>query len=284
MPAYQNNPQHQRKAKAGRRREVWLRKWLPWLYNRADPKWIEVKPVSITLPRLPAAFNEYRVVQISDIHMGTWMTSERLRVIVDLVNQQEADVIAITGDFVSYNAELWKNELITILQTLHSNDAVVGTLGNHDYWSDPEIIMDIMRDSQIIALTNDVFAIRRGDDKLNFCGVSSQYVGQDRLDLVIEKLDHGECNILLAHEPDIANQSAASGYFDLQLSGHAHGGQFILPFWGPVLRVRHAHDYPMGKYQIGEMVQYTSRGLGTSSIPLRINCPPEITVFTLRTR
>ncbi len=85
----------------------------------------------------------------------------------------------------------------------------------------------------------------------------------------------------MAHEPDYADTSAATGRFDLQLSGHSHGGQVIIPFLEPVVLPDYARQYPVGRYQVGAMVQYTNRGLGMISPHVRFNCRPEIALFTL---
>jgi len=98
---------------------------------------------------------------------------------------------------------------------------------------------------------------------------------------VLAKLPPSGPAILLAHEPDFADVSATTGRFSLQISGHSHGGQLIMPGIGTLVRAPHARKYPLGRYQIGDMVQYTSRGIGTNVFWLRVNCPPEITIFTL---
>ncbi|MBZ0286049.1 MAG: metallophosphoesterase, partial [Anaerolineae bacterium] len=87
----------------------------------------------------------------------------------------------------------------------------------------------------------------------------------------------------LAHEPDYADISAATGRFDLQISGHSHGGQVVIPFIGPPVVPPYSKKYPLGRYQVGTMIQYTNRGVGMISPAVRFNCRPEITVFTLRT-
>jgi len=104
------------------------------------------------------------------------------------------------------------------------------------------------------------------------------------LDVVLAKLPPSGPAILLAHEPDFADVSATTGRFSLQISGHSHGGQLIFPGIGTLVRGPHAKKYPLGRYRIGEMVHYTSRGLGTNVFWIRINCPPEITVFTLASK
>ncbi len=117
--------------------------------------------------------------------------------------------------------------------------------------------------------------------ELHFAGVDDYLEDQDRLDLVLEQLPLPGAAILLAHEPDFADISAATGRFDLQISGHTHGGQIRFPMIGPIYIPTGGKKYPLGRYQINGMVQYTNRGIGTSAMQFRYNCPPEITVFTL---
>jgi predicted MPP superfamily phosphohydrolase len=103
-----------------------------------------------------------------------------------------------------------------------------------------------------------------------------------RLDLVLDALPDEGAAILLAHEPDFADISAATGRFDAQLSGHSHGGQVRMPFIGPLVLPAFAKRYPSGRYQVGGMIQYTTRGVGTELVPVRFGCRPEISVITLR--
>ena len=102
-----------------------------------------------------------------------------------------------------------------------------------------------------------------------------------RLNDVIEELKDESAAILLAHEPDFADLSSKTGRFDLQLSGHSHGGQVVVPFYGPLVLPYLGQKYPSGLYQVGEMLQYTNRGVGMIEPAVRFNCPPEITVFHL---
>ena len=105
--------------------------------------------------------------------------------------------------------------------------------------------------------------------------------GNDRVSLVLATLPQEGCAILLAHEPDFADYSAASERFDLQISGHSHGGQIVLPYIGSPFLPNFARKYTSGRYQLNGMVHYTNRGLGTAELQVRLNCPPEITLFTL---
>lgn len=247
-----------------------------------DPEDFQIVSHSVCIPGLDPTFQGYRMVHISDIHMGQWITAERLRGVMDLINLQDPDLVAITGDFVSYALDPIADDMASSLKRLRPKDAAVAVLGNHDHWVGAEKIRRIIRRSHIIDLCNDVFTLSRDDAVLHIAGLDDVMVNRHRLDLVMEKLNplSGPA-VLLVHEPDFADISSRTGRFSLQLSGHSHGGQIVLPRIGTPIRARHFRKYPLGRYQIGDMVQYTNRGLGTNLLWSRINCPPEITVFTL---
>lgn len=250
---------------------------------KIEPSNVEIKYISLMLPRLSPEFDGYRVVQISDIHMDGWMSFDRLSVLVELVNEQRPDLIAITGDFVTSGAKRNERELIDALSALEAADGAVAVLGNHDYIADQGLVRSIIRDSGTVELSNDLRTLRRGDSVLHIAGVDDFYQRRARLDLILKRLPEEGADILLAHEPDFAEVSAPTGRFDLQLSGHSHGGQFQIPFIGAVMRPRVGRIYPSGLYNVDEMLQYTNRGLGMLKPHLRFNCRPEITVLTLLT-
>jgi predicted MPP superfamily phosphohydrolase len=139
----------------------------------------------------------------------------------------------------------------------------------------------MIEDSSIVNVSNGMHTISREDAALHFAGVDDFWERKDRLDDVLETLPDEGAAVLLAHEPDYADISSATGRFDLQISGHSHGGQIILPFVGPPIVPPYALKYPLGLYQVGDMLQYTNRGVGMLSPRVRLNCRPEITVFTL---
>lgn len=249
-----------------------------------EPRWLEVRPVSIALPRLDPEFDGYRVVQIGDIHLEDWTKPRRLNRLVGLVNEQRADLIAITGDFLSYSADPGvPRRLAEAMKELKARDGVVAVTGNHDYLTDIDIVRRCLRYSGVAELRNEVRTVNRGGAMLHVAGVDDVMEGRSRLDLVLEKLPEEGSAVLLAHEPDLADVSAATGRFDLQLSGHSHGGQVRAPLWGPVFLPPHSQRYSSGLYQVGEMLQYTNRGIGFVDARLRFLCRPEITVFTLNT-
>ncbi len=240
-----------------------------------------IKPLSVEIRGLDQQFDGYKILHITDIHLGHWMSVERLAGVVELVNQQSPDLIAITGDFVSYVVDQLANSMALHLSRLHAKDGIVAVLGNHDHWMDASKLRRILQQSGIVELANDVYTLHRNHAKLHIAGVDDVMVGGDRLDLVLKKLPPDGPAILLAHEPDFADTTAATGRFALQLSGHSHGGQIGLPLIRNLIRGPLFKKYIRGRYQVGDMIQYTNPGLGTHVFRLRINVPPEITVIRL---
>lgn len=246
----------------------------------------QVETIQLKLPRLSRRFSGIRLAQISDIHIGGWMNVERFQNVADLIVAEKPEVLLITGDFVIGRdigriSEEELNGLMAELSRLSALFPAFAVLGNHDYWTDVDTVRNLMKVSGITDLTNTVCTLQREGANLHICGVDDIWEGDARLDEVVARLEDDSAAILLAHEPDFADTSAATGKFDLQLSGHTHGGQVILPLIGPPILPYLGRKYPMGLYKIQEMFQYTNRDVGMARLPLRINCPPEITIFVL---
>lgn len=248
-----------------------------------EPSWIEIVRLRLTLPRLAPVFDGYRLVHLSDLHADVGGTADRLLDVAALVNAEQPDLVAITGDFVTRApAEAAFPALLPALRALNARDGVVAVLGNHDHWSGAGAIRELLRQAGVRELRNTVMTLlRRHGARLHIAGVDSYWERQDRLEAVLAALPPQGAAVLLAHEPDYADISAASGRFDLQLSGHTHGGQVVIPFLGPPVLPHLGKKYPAGCYQVGSMIQYTNRGLGVIPPRLRFNCRPEITVITL---
>lgn len=247
-----------------------------------DPDDFEINHIELEIPRLSKSFDAYRLVQISDIHLGQWLTSERLDGVVGLVNDQDPDLVANTGDYFSWAVGEFAPTLIATLRRIKSRDGMFTVLGNHDHWTSADQIRDIVKEAGIIELANTVRQIRRDDGGLQVAGVDDVMVDHADLDVVVKQLNRIDPAILLAHEPDFADEAAATGRFILQLSGHSHGGQLVVPGLGTPVRAEGFKKYPLGLYNIDGMIQYTNRGLGTNWFWARLNCPPEITVFHLK--
>ena len=247
--------------------------------HKIEPMWLEINQINLALPKLARAFNGYRIVQISDLHAGDGIDRAQLERVVDTVNAQNPDLVVITGDHVS-RLPRQHIELLDTLAKLHPRDRTISVLGNHDVYNDPAPIRQALKQAGITLLENTIYTIDRGGATLHIAGVGDVFSEQARLGEVLAQLPPTGAAIMLAHEPDFADETAATGRFGLQLSGHSHGGQIRLPFYGGYLPEL-ARNYPLGRYQVGNMVQYTNKGIGTIKIYARFNCRPEISVFNL---
>ena len=252
--------------------------------TKFKPNLFDLVDVDVTIKDLPFEFHNYRIVNLTDIHLGQWISPEYLSGVVDYVNSINPDMITLTGDYISYILEGYEDALLDSFKRLKAKDGKFAVLGNHDHWADAEKIREILKQSDIVDLSNDVYTLEKNGETLNISGVDSCTVGADNIDEVLEKLPDDGASILLAHEPDFAKISSETNRFDLQMSGHSHGGQLVIPGVKTTpFRCSYSIKYPVGMYKVKNMVQYTSKGLGTNSFWLRINCKPEITLFYLKT-
>ncbi|MDQ4063106.1 MAG: metallophosphoesterase [Actinomycetota bacterium] len=254
--------------------------------REVEPADVEVVSVSLVLPHLDERFEGYRIALVSDLHADGWMTPGRVLGLVDLVNAEEPDLIALTGDFATYSRLRslirYVPDLVAPLRRLRAPDGTLAVLGNHDHETNSQVVRYTLAAAGVAELNNTILTVQRHGASLHLCGVDSTLDGAPRLDLVLQNLSQEGAAILLAHEPDFADESAAMDRFDLQLSGHSHGGQVRLPVLGaqPLLP-KLGRRYTSGLYKVGGMFLYTNRGLGNHP-RFRFNCRPEITILTLK--
>jgi uncharacterized protein len=246
-----------------------------------ETTWIDVTRMRLPLSRLSSDFGSYRIVHISDLHLDGRTQPEYLTKLVRLVNEQEPDMIAFTGDFVTFTLGKFAPELRSTLNQLRARDGVVAVLGNHDHLAGPDMVGSVIREGGATVLRNGVRTLERAGTSLHVCGVDDLWEGLPRLDRVLARLPRAGAAILLVHEPDFADTASTSGRFDLQLSGHSHGGQVRLPLVGAPVLPKYARKYPIGVYRVGDMLLYTNRGLGMLPPRFRFLCRPEITVLDL---
>ncbi len=257
-----------------------------------EPAWFDVTHQQLSLPRLSKAFHGYRLVQITDIHADdTFMTAERLAGLVETLNTLNADLITITGDFVTvYRPEL--KATLSHLSKLQAKDGVFGVLGNHDHPAGVEWIRECLQAGHVQELNDKTHTLYRGDQMLHFVGMDDLWPANfgapvpiwthlPLLNQLTTSLPATGAAILFVHEPDFVDVAASNKRFDLQLSGHSHGGQVRIPLRGPLVLPPLSRKYPMGLYSVGSMLLYTNRGLGMQPPLYRFNCRPEIAVMDL---
>ena len=238
---------------------------------------------------LPPAFHGFRIVQISDLHLEEYTEDHFLRRVIRRVNALRADMVLVTGDFISRGplspsvslsaAGRCAEMLATLTCPLR-----FGILGNHDAAVGSRIVRGHMEANGLPILVNQHLPIERGGQQIYLAGVDDIAYGNPDLDLAIPD-QPGAPVILMAHEPDYADEVVShprGKYVDLILSGHSHGGQVRLPGIGPLALPPLARNYVQGAFRLGEAQLYVNRGIGTVGVPFRLNCMPEITVATLQ--
>lgn len=253
-----------------------------WLYMaELELRWLQVERVNVSLPRLPRAFHGLTIAQFGDLHLGPYIGAEEVRAAVELVMSLNADVIVITGDFVSTlvngEAKIIEAELAPLSAPL----GVYGITGNHDWWNDRKVVRRALEAAGHIMLQNERVPLTRAGEILYLAGLDDYWQGRADLPKTLAGLPGEAPVVLLAHEPDFADLAARDPRILLQLSGHSHGGQVRLPLIGPLELPRYAHRYPLGLQKAGELWVYTNRGIGVTGLPVRFNCRPEVTLLTL---
>lgn len=251
----------------------------------AEPGWLAVKQVTLTLKRLPAAFDGIRIVQFSDVHLGFHYTVEQLGKLAQRIQSFQPDLICFTGDLFDYSTGQDDGPTAQVLSKLKAPLGKAAVLGNHDYYGkEQKKIMDILSKGGFTVLMNDSIPIQRGTSRLWLSGVDDMLEGKADLAAALKKTAaQEECVILLSHCPDFADTTLKYPV-DLQLSGHSHGGQVRLPFYGHLYAPDCGQKYVDGLYTLGDgkLQVYTNRGIGVSVYPIRFWCRPELTVLTLR--
>jgi predicted MPP superfamily phosphohydrolase len=256
-----------------------------------EPNHLALARVEITLRRLPRELDGFTIVQLSDFHYDPYFSVIPIEAAVRMSNELAPDLVVLTGDFVSTpvfenlttlrRAARQADPCAHLLQSLRAPHGVWAVLGNHDGFSDPHHIQATLRRVGIQVLSNSAIPLARAGRRLWLAGVQDVLTGEADLGQALAGIPVSDPVVLLAHEPDFADV-AARYPVDLQLSGHSHGGQVRFPLLGAVYLPRLARKYPKGLRQIDRLTLYTNVGIGTLVVPVRWNCPPEVTLITLR--
>jgi uncharacterized protein len=242
------------------------------------------RTVEIDVPNLPRSFDGYRIVQLSDFHVGgvSWSPRTMARSVA-LAMRKQADLVVLTGDYVEtrQGIDLCRDSLAP----LHAPDGVVAVLGNHDYGDRSIRIPAILRalaDIGIQVLRNQSCSIMRGEDHLWIVGIDDAHSGHDFVPAALAGVPTTATVVVLSHYPDLAWQLGPDR-IAVVLAGHAHGSQIRLPFIGRYARERVARTrFSHGVYRINGTPVFVNTGIGTSGRPLRIMSRPEVATIVLR--
>jgi uncharacterized protein len=233
----------------------------------------------IWLDALPEAFSGLRIVQISDIHHGLFLPEQWLADAVQQTNRLHADIVVLTGDFVTYSRANIE-PAAEILSRLRARYGVLAVLGNHDFRVGADTVTSALRRKHIEVLRNQHVTVQFGGSSLYVAGVDDYGYGAD-VRRAVRGIPRDAATILLAHNPRIIHLASRHDV-SLVLSGHTHGGQVNLPLLGTVYgRSPERLRYKIGWDRLGQTQIYVSRGIGTIVLPWRLRCPAEITHLEL---
>ncbi len=256
----------------------------------------EIAKKEIKISNLPPELRGTTITLLSDIHAGQYMNENDIREYANAVNELGSDIICIPGDFVNYESQD-SHFVAKAFRDLKAKYGVYGTLGNHDFFQNPDYVADVMNNESPVKMLRDSHSkISINGKDLFILGVDDNVSSGSQMNgatvihidemnkylLANEQSFSSSPKLLLCHKP-YAFDEIAKRDFDLVLSGHTHGGQLV-PFKLGKFNLSFAalvSPYIEGLYQIGKVNMYVSRGIGTVGLPIRINCPPEITKITL---
>jgi uncharacterized protein len=251
---------------------------------------LQVMRQPVHIAKLPRAFHGFRIAQLSDIHIGPFMSEDQIRKYVHMTNELKADLVALTGDFVTWDPETAPT-VVNALSGLRAPFGVWGSLGNHDAWAGAEeLLTGLFAHTGVKILRQERTAIASGNAFFNLIGVDftnsrimsvGGHLSSQKLEGVENLMVPDTANILLSHNPDSFPRAAELG-IDLSLAGHTHGGQLALEFISPeIAPSRLITPYVAGWFQRPGGQLYVNRGIGTIAAPMRVGAPPEITVYEL---
>lgn len=267
-------------------------------YGWLESQQLTIEQVSISVNRLHPDLHGFKIVQLADFHLYPFTQRELVQQAVTLTNTLEPDIVCLVGDFVYHEAEAIF-DLAPLLAQLNPKYGIYAVFGNHDLWTNQDVIEHGMREAGLTIMKNEGALLTVGAAAIYIAGLEDGWRGQmispiswwktlpenwqgyPDLNLALDSLPDEVPCVLLMHEPDLADTYSLDGRVTLQLSGHTHGGQVRLPGVGAVILPDMGRKYDQGLYKINNMWLYTTRGVGTSALPVRLNCPPEITELTL---
>ena len=245
---------------------------------------VEISRIEVKLRDLPPEFDGLTIAQLTDIHHGFFTGLDYIHRCVEIVNSLQPDVIALTGDF-TYGGKKYVEPCAEVLRGLRARVGTYAVLGNHDYYVGASSMATALKNAGCTMLIDGLDRLESRGDKLWLAGTDDLYYGTTDPKQLQRDIPRDATRIVLSHNPDFIEEFAAKDQrVDLMISGHTHGGQIRFPVAGaPHIASAYGQRYAIGLNHNGTRQIYTSRGIGTVFLPTRVDCPPEIALFTLRT-
>ncbi len=252
-----------------------------YLILKDESQELVVEHVVLPIKGLAPSLDGFKIVQLSDFHIYPYTKPPLIEEAVALANALNPDLVVLTGDYVWHELEA-VYELAPILAGLNARHGLYAIMGNHDLWTNVNVIKDAFDEFGVPYLINQGVTISQGNGRLHLVGLDDGWSGVPDLHDAMAGAPKDAPVVLLMHEPDLADEYSLNPRIALQLSGHAHGGQIRFPRLGGALVLPYLgrkYDYQL--YKVNDMWLYSNPGIGVTNEPLRINCPPEITEITL---
>ncbi|HUO05729.1 MAG TPA: metallophosphoesterase [Candidatus Binataceae bacterium] len=245
---------------------------------------IHVSEISLPVRGLPVALSGVTACQISDFHVDRDEDLERLELAVETINRERPDLIFLTGDYFSGHDTMRRyiDPFRDAISKLRPGAGLFAILGNHDHWASAERVADALRKASAEVLANDSRKLALRGEQLTIIGIDDLWARRAEPARAFAGVAAEDCTIVLAHNPDTALY-ARHLRPGVMLSGHTHGGVVRIPFYGSPLKsiLRIGKRFYSGLNRYEDFYIYTNRGLGTMWVRIRINCPPEVSRFTL---
>lgn len=239
---------------------------------------LSLERVEIRLKRLPPKLNGFNIIHLSDTHHSPFTTLEHIERVVKVANRLKPEMFLLTGDYVSHERE-YISPVAAALGKLKAKYGIYACLGNHDHWTDADLVTHLFRGEGINMLVNEGLRFEARGASFWLAGVDDYMVGKTDVPAALRGSFPDEMKLLLAHNPLIFREAARAGV-DLTLSGHTHGGQIKLR--DEEKRILPKRKLKAGLHARRDSQVYITRGIGTVVVPMRYQCPPEISLLELR--
>lgn len=276
--------------------------------NHFTTEIVRTELVDIRVANLPKEFVDYRIGFVSDIHLGPFVPDEWVVTALDILNEHKIDLVLVGGDHINVpnqrsstmfpvvrNKPLANKKLDELVEAVYTNlgkmlqltsppDGIWAVHGNHDRWLAPKIAEQILSDHGTPTLVNQEVEIKRGGSTLRLAGLDDYWTGIPKLIGPYKLERNREFRVVMTHNPDLFAEILRRTHYEFSLgvAGHTHAGQIQLKGVGPLTyNVRHP-EFGEGLQEEQGTWLYTSRGIGVVEVPYRLNCPQEVTIFTLR--